>query len=181
MTLKIIFALFLIFSFGCAKNDGTSTGNPFVALKYQSYNAAMSIFAVNQLNFCFKRVRFKQLGEPTNSDPTIDVDNIDFEIGEKVITSIGDTLGEARVPAGQYSRVEFDLDNNCGNGYSVYINNSNGIFSTNERITIKFEGTFNLQTNTDLNLAIQPIISAINTVNNSANIKTTLEGVSGGF
>ena len=181
MILRFLITLILLVSLGCMKNDGTSTGNPFVALKYQSYSAAISIFAVNQLNLCFKRVRFKQLGEPTSTDSTTDSDNIDFEVGEKSITSIGDTLGEVRVPAGQYARVEFDLDNHCGNGYSVYINNSNGIFSTNDRITIKFEGTFNLQENTDLNLAIQPIINAINSVNSSANIKASLEGISGGF
>lgn len=181
MILRSLLTVFFIFTFGCAETKGTSTGNPFVVLKYQSFNAALSAFTVNQLNFCFKRVRFKQLGEPSNPDPTIDSDNIDFAIGEKTITSIGDTLGEVRVPPGQYARVELDLDNSCGNGYSVYINNSNGTFSTTDRITIKFEGTFTLNANSDLNLAIQPIINAVNTVNNSANIKTTLEAVSGGF
>lgn len=180
MIFKIIFMTVLLAISSCAKNEGTSTGNPFVALKYQSYNA-LSAFTVNQLKFCFKRVRFKQLGEPTSTDTELDGDNIDFVIGEKLITTIGDTLGEVRVPPGQYARVEFDLDNHCGNGYSVYINNSNGTFSTSDRITIKFEGTFVLQSNTDLNLAIQPIINAVNNVNNSANIKTTLEGVSGTF
>lgn len=181
MILRVLLSLFFVFTFGCAETKGTSTGNPFVTLKYQSFNAALSVLIVNQLNFCFKRVRFKKLGEPSNPDPTVDSDNIDFAIGEKTITSIGDTLGEVRVPPGVYARVELDLDNDCGNGYSAYINNSNGTFSTNDRITIKFEGTFTLETNTELDLVIQPIINAVDTVNNSANIKSTLEAISGGF
>ena len=181
MKLKFFVLLLLTIHLGCAKSQGTSTGNPFVALNYKSYNAALSTLAANQVKFCFKRVRFKQLNETTNTDPSADSDNIDFEIGEKSMLSIGDTLGEVNVPSGQYARVEFDLDNHCGNGYSVYIDNSNGIYSTNDRITIKFEGSFAFDANTELSLEMQPLISAINTVSGSTTIKTILESVSGSF
>ena len=175
------FSLSLIFIFFSCSNNGTSTGNPLVSLRYQNFNASLSAFTVNQLHLCFKRVRFKQLGETTNTDTTLDSDNIDFDIGEKSISSAGDLLGDVNVPAGQYARIEFDLDNHCGNGYSVYINNSNGTFSTTNSITIKFQGTFNLNQNTELNLAIQPIITSVNSVSSSVGIKTVLEGVSGSF
>ncbi len=43
--------------------------------------------SVANLKFCFKRLRFKMANELTNSDPTQDSDNIDFNLGEIDISS----------------------------------------------------------------------------------------------
>lgn len=177
--LLIIILLNIVSS--CAQNDGTSTGNPLVSLKYQAYSPLFSTFAVNQINFCFKRVRFKKMNETTNPDPVLDNSNIDFDIGEKQITQSGDILGDVRVPVGNYTRVEFDLSDHCSNAYSVNLINSNGTFLTNQRITIKFLGNLNLTNDSVLILSLQPLINSLDTVSDNNSIKAKLENVSGEF
>ena len=86
---KLIVLLFLVMTAGCSLH-GTSTGNPVVALTFDPYNSAastkvseaVSAQAISSVKFCFKRLRFKQAGSSTNPDPTLDSDNIDFQLGE---------------------------------------------------------------------------------------------------
>lgn len=177
---SVITICILILIIGCA-NNGTSTGNPLVNLRYGSFSSSLSAFTVNQAKFCFKRVRFKQAGELTNSDPAVDGDNVDFDIGEKTLNAVGDNLGNITVPPAVYTRIEFDLDNHCGNGYSVYLVNTSGTFSTNDTISIKFEGNVVLNSDVSLNLALQNLISALNTVSSSTQIRTKLEAASGSY
>lgn len=167
---------------GCDPNSkGTSTGNP-VRLNIQSYSSSLAgkvgSQAVTDLKFCFKRLRFKTASSVTNPDPTQDSDNIDLNLGEVTISSQGTTLGEVTVPEGIYSRVEFDLEDNCS-GLSARVVNSNGVFQTTERIQIKFEGTLQVSAGTTVNLDIQAIISALNTVNSDSQIRSKAESVSG--
>jgi hypothetical protein len=169
--------------------QGTSTGNPFVQLKIASFNSTLSVQkneleaqALNSLKFCFKRVRFKKSGETTTPDPANDSSNLDFYLGEVSISSLGTTLQSINLPAGTYTRVEFDLEDKCPSGKSVQLVNSHGSFSTDDRITIKFEGTFvHSSVDETLNLGIQQIVTKLNTVTNSSQIRNRAESVSGDF
>lgn len=187
---RAIIALIILSLLGCAAgNDGTSTGNPLVDVRLASYNSTAAAqktdfeaMAMTSLKFCFKRIRFKIDGETTNPDPTQDSDNIDFYLGEVNISSLGTNLTSLSIPYGTYKRVEFDLEDDCPSGKSIQLTNSNGSFSTDDRITIVFEGTFVHDGTGDiLNLAVQDIVSALNTVTNSSQIRSKAESVSGDF
>lgn len=176
--LTILATLFVTYS--CAKSDGTSTGNPLVNLRSGVYSS-LSIQTVSESRFCFKRIRFKQAGELTNPDPAVDEDNIDFAIGEKILNAGGDNFGTIRVPPGNYTRIEFDLDNSCGSGYSVYVTNSSGTFSTTQGATIKFNGNITIAADVSIELALQNLISALNAVTNNSQIKPSLEAAFGAY
>lgn len=176
----------------CAASDGTSTGNPLVTLSFDSFNSTLALsktvkeiepLAVTSLKFCFKRLRFKKAGVSTDPDPTQDEDNVDFDLGEVSVSSLGTNLGSISLPAGTYKRIEFDLEDDCSSlGKSIEVTNGNGTFSTDDRITIKFEGTFT-HTGADesLGLNIQAIVSALNTVTSGAQIENKVESVDGSF
>jgi hypothetical protein len=174
----------------CGLSQGTSTGNPLVSLKFDAFNSSLAVqkvsdvgaSTVSNLTMCFKRLRFKTASETTNPDPTQDSDNIDFYLGDVSISSLGTNLEDVHLPAGTYERIEFDLDDDCPSGKSVQLTNSHGTYSTTDRMTIKFEGTFvHNGSNAELGLEIQQIVSALNTVNNANDIKDTAEGVDGSF
>jgi hypothetical protein len=185
-------ALISLFALGCAQSGGTSTGNPLVDLKFDAFNASLAMkkatatdigaLSVSSLKFCFKRLRFKQSGDSTNPDPTQDSDNQDFYLGEVTISSLGTNLSGVTLPAGTYERIEFDLEDSCPSGHSVELTNGNGTFTTSDSITIRFDGSFT-QTGADttLGMDIQAIVSALNTVSNSSQIKNKAEGVDGSF
>jgi hypothetical protein len=175
---------------GCSGSNGTSTGNPLVSLKFAAFNSSLAVknasedvsaMTVSSLKMCFKRLRFKMSSETTNPDPSLDSDNLDFYLGDVTISSLGTTLSSLNVPAGTYERIEFDLSDDCPSGKSVQVTNSNGTFSTDSKMTIKFEGNFVNTGTSDLTMQIQAIVSALNTVTNSSQIKNKAEGVSGTF
>lgn len=164
---------------------GTQTGSGLVAVEFKSYNSTLIQLsnprAVTSVELCFKRIRFKIEGESSSSNSDNDPDNIDFAIGAVTLSSNGTTLGNVNLQQGSYKRVEFDFHNDCSFG-SVRVANSSGTFSTNDKITAKFEGTFNLSTaNQTLSLGLQNIITALNGVTNSNDIKDAIENVSGDF
>ena len=186
--LWIFFILVGLLLSGC----GTSTGTYGVSLSFDSFNArnlqAFPSFDmrklqeardVTSLTMCFKRLRFKTQGEGTSSDTSEDEDNVDFQIGEKSISGSGTTLGNITLPAGTYTRVEFDLEDDgqgCSSGNSVSLTNGSGSFSTDDRITVKFDGTFTLS-NTDATLALglQSIIDALDTVTSDEDSDTGIK------
>lgn len=157
-----------------------SDGN--VTLKLGTYNASRALSATT---LCFKRLRFKMSSETTSSDVTSDSDNVDFTPGEITLSDSGTNLGATTIPEGTYERLEFDLERDgsgCTSGKSVQITNASGTFSTTDRVTIKFEGTFTAtSSNKVLELGVQNIVNALNAVTNSNNIKDDLEaaGVKG--
>jgi hypothetical protein len=177
---------------GCGKAEP----NPTITLAFGSFTAKNSLMeflipsayaALSNGKLCFKRLRFKTEGESTSSDPTSDSDNIDFSPGEVSISTTGTTIGEVTVPAGTYKRVEFDLEKDCPgstSGYSVQLTNSNGTFNSEDRVTVKFEGTFEAaESGQRLELGAQAIIDALNAVTTIAEVKSRLEaaGVKGTF
>lgn len=178
--LKSVLCFFILILLSACQNKGTSTGNPLVNLRSGIYSS-LSIQAVSEARFCFKRLRFKQAGELTAADPTLDLDNIDFAIGEKILNAAGDNFGNVTVPPGNYTRIEFDLDSSCSGGYSVSVTNSSGTYSTSQGISIKFEGNITINADVSIELALQNLIGALNTVTDSSQIRTKLEAVSGAY
>ncbi len=172
---------------GCGKAEAT----PKITLALGGYTAKNSFLeflipsayaALSNGKLCFKRLRFKTEGETTSSNPATDSDNIDFSPGEVSITATGTTLGEVTIPAGTYKRIEFDLEKDCPgstSGNAVSLTNSNGSFSSQDGVTIKFEGTFEAaESGQKLTLGVQAIIDALNAVTTVAEVKSRLEAAS---
>ena len=87
----------------------------------------------------------------------------------------------AAVPAGTYSRVEFDLDPHCASGKSIQVTNTTGTFTNAQTITIRFDGNLILTASQNLDLNIQAIISALNNTTSDADVKVKAESVGGSF
>ncbi|WP_374030057.1 hypothetical protein [Bdellovibrio bacteriovorus] len=175
--MKKIYFLLLLFLAGCANSDGTSTGNPVVAIQFASYASLKAMEAdtqsVSSLKMCFKRLRFKPVSGIA--------DNIDLSLGEVTVVNSGTLVTTVTVPVGIYSRVEFDLDTHCVSGRSVQLVNSNGSFTSVDTITIRFDGTLILTASQNLDLNIQSIVNALDTATSDGDIKLKAESVSGSF
>ncbi len=179
--------VFLIFFVGCSNTDNTTIGNPFVSLKIAPYSAPLaanklSPFAVASLQFCVKRLRFKTELEGTNTNPELDEDNIEINLGLLNINPTGTTVTEVQVPPGIYSRIEFDLEADCNGNLSpsVYLDNDNDMgipFETQDNIKIEFNGLINLNNSSTINLFVDRLIQALDLVTDSNNIKDTLEDI----
>ena len=184
--MKSFILLLLFTAVSCAPGGGgTTTGNPVtVDMKFAAYNSSFAaklrrlfikdaVAGVSSFEMCFKRLRFK-LESGSVGDST------DLAIGRVSIDPLGTPLGTVDVADAVYKRVEFDLENDCENAGapSVYIVNDYGTFQTNDRMTIKFEGSFT-PSQEDLIMAIQAIVDQAKTVTSDSEIKTKLEGVSG--
>ncbi len=137
--------------------------------------------AVSDLKFCFKRLRFKRDLPDGQVDSTND--NVDLELGEKVISDLGTDLGTVSVPADTYKRIEFDLEPGCDGvaTNSVSLVNDSGSFNSTSTITIKFEGTFIVSGEENLELGTQNILDAANAFDGMGgqSLKEALEAVSG--
>lgn len=178
--------LSMIMTLGCAK---PSTDTHSIALQFGSYATAKNNIlrlllpearaSVSNLKLCFKRLRFKMAGEVTNADPTVDSDNIDFNLGEIDVSAGSTALGTVQLPDGNYKRIEFDLENSCASGKSIQLSNSSGSYSSVERITIKFEGDFTANADGTLNLGVQQILDQLNNYNGAGDLKVTAEAISG--
>lgn len=172
---------------GCAKPS--QSGLHQIAVQFGSYTTAkhklMRLFlpeanaAVSSLKLCFKRLRFKSANEATSADPLADSDNIDFNLGEVNISSGSTALGIITLPEGNYTRLEFDLENSCASGKSIDLVNTNGSFSSTERITIKFEGNFTANADGTLTLGVQQILNALNSYNGAGSLRTAAESIGG--
>jgi len=190
--IKTIATIGLLFT-GCAKP--TSGVQHQIAVQFGSYTTAgtkikrnnlLRLFlpeaqaAVSNLKLCFKRLRFKMADEVTNPDPTLDSDNIDFSLGEIDISAGSTALGVISLPAGNYKRVEFDLENSCASGKSMSLVNTNGSYTSTERVTIKFEGDFSANADGTLTLGVQQILTQLNSYDGlSASLKVSAEAISG--
>lgn len=174
---------------GCQPEEAPVSGSKShrVTLRTSSFSTA-SIFSpwlineayagVSELKFCFKRLRFKKdiSDLPGDDDDLLD-DNIDFNLGEQIITSSGALLGTVNVPEGTYYRVEFDLEPECA-GVSARVTNDFGTFSSNEQIKVKFDGVFVVNGTENLELGVQNILSEVN-AHNGGNLADRLESISG--
>jgi hypothetical protein len=125
---------------------------------------------------CLKRVRFKVTDSSAGED-------IDLELGNTEIKQEGTPLSYIEVSDTVYERVEFDLAKDCNGGTtpSVEFINSNGTFSSDDSMTIRFEGEFS-PSNGDLTLFIQNIVDQVKNYQVSdGSIKDQLEAVSGTY
>jgi hypothetical protein len=171
----------------CAKkaddsDSSSSSSNKQVTLKFGEYTTASysplnllipnAHAAISGLKFCFKRLRFKPAEEVEET-----ADNIDFDLGEQDIGSTGTVLGTISVPAGEYRRIEIDLEPTCGagDGWSAQLVNDHGSFELAERVTIKFEGTYIVNAEETFNLDVQPLMDALNAINDVANMGDAME------
>lgn len=154
---------------------------------YSGLNSKVNLQTVSSLVMCLKRLRFKLDGESTNPDPSQDEDNIDLELGLVTVNSSGTFLADVNVPPGTYDRVEIDLEEDCDGSTtnaSLIVNNSapGSPLSTDDRISIRFEGTFVVSAgNETFNLNIQNIVSALDTATSGSQLRSLAEGVSGSF
>jgi hypothetical protein len=135
---------------------------------------------VSNVRLCFKRLRFKT-AENMSSNSTDAEDNIDIALGEVEIVP-GAELGEVTIPAGEYRRVEFDLESTCAGGKSASYQLGGVTYASTATITVKFEGRFDAsQSGQKLELGFGAIINALDSLpsNPSSNqIRDALEDAS---
>ncbi|MFP5386922.1 MAG: hypothetical protein ACLGHN_12635 [Bacteriovoracia bacterium] len=188
--MKILILSSLIFLSSCG--GGTTTGNPVqrtVSIRMEDQqplawikNLSDSIIpsayaAVSNISFCFKRLRFKP-------DSSTDGSNYDLVLGQVTINPAGTNLLSVSVPEGTYTRIEFDLENGCDGDMakpSVVFTNNSGVRSTNDHTTIKFDGVYVVSADGTLDLDIDALIDAMDTITLDNQIKTTLENAPGSF
>ncbi len=133
--------------------------------------------------FCLERLRFKLPEDmvvevPGISDDSSEIeieDSIDFELGEVAIDPQGTDLGDLQVPVGTYSRIEFDLDTDCMSGKSLQVTNINGTYSTNQEVTIKFDGNFVVSDGVQITLPLADMVSALDSFNPSSNNQQVID------
>lgn len=184
----ILFTFFIVSLVSCG--GGTTTGNPVsqvsvrmedqqpFALIKKAWDHLISPAYANSTNvkFCFKRLRFKPDSSTIGS-------NFDLVLGEVTIDPTGTNLLTVSVPQGTYGRIEFDLEKECdGVALKPSVTFDNGAtFSTDDSLTIKFDGTFIVSSTSTLTLNIDALLDALDTVAANNEIKTKLEAVSGDF
>lgn len=189
MKTLILNILFLLILTSCG--GGTTTGNPvsepvnvrmedqqpFALLKKSWDMFLPSAFAnASSVKFCFKRLRFKPDSSTSGS-------NFDLTLGEVTIDPAGTNLLTVNVPRGTYGRIEFDLEKECdGTPGKPSVSFTNGAsYSTQDHITIKFDGTFVVSAASTVTLDIDALLDALDTVANDNEIKTKLETATGDF
>lgn len=138
--------------------------------------------AVTNVYFCFKRLRFKfdnSVGSGGSGD-------INLSLGRVAIDPNGTTVGSFTISAGTYERIEIDLDKECdgvASRPSVEFTNGNNPFnySSQDHITIKFEGSFVASANQTLDLNIDLLLDEMDTITLADDIKDSLETVTGDY
>lgn len=186
---KIIILIFISLTLISCGEGGTTTGNPIkVQMSFNSYNNSFARVISNlfikqahadltELRLCFKRVRFKTTSSSSAGD-------IELELGEVSINQEGTDLGEVEISDTTYRRIEFDIDKNCDDTSkpSIQIMNDNGTFTSDDHITIKFEGEFKPSDDGDLDMYVQNIVDSVKNYQLSdGELKEVLEEVSGSF
>lgn len=132
--------------------------------------------SLSSLKLCLKRVRFKLESNSAGKD-------IELELGEVEIKPEGTPLADIEITDGVYKRIEFDIAKDCDGATksAVTINNSNGNFTTDDGVTIRFEGSFT-PSDGDLTLFVQNIVDQVKNYQVSdGEIKAQLEAVSGTY
>lgn len=175
---------------------GQYTTAQYRGLLWKLLEARPAHASVDSLKMCFKRLRLKiadgtssgALSGDSDDSPETEhgpelnsglvEDNVDFNIGEVTVSSAGASLGTIEIPANKYSRIEFDLEPDCASGKSVQLTNGQGTFTSDQRITVKFDGNFDANVDGTLTLGVQTILDQLNTFN-GGDLKVTLEAASG--
>jgi hypothetical protein len=191
--MKAFLLISLLFLVSCSGGGGgTTTGNPvktvnvrmqdkqtFAWMKKISDSIIPSAYAnASDVSLCFKRLRFKPVENEDSS-----AENYDITLGRVTIDPTGTDIVSVSVPEGMYTRIEFDLEENC-NGTtapSVSFTNLNGEFTSQDNIKIKFDGELVVDEDKTVNLDIDVILNAMDSINLGDDIKNTLEAVTGDY
>jgi hypothetical protein len=160
--------------------------NPSLQTKLLNLLLPKAYAEITASTACFKRLRFKfaESEEDNSTDYEVNEDvedNVDFYLGEVDMTQTGAVLGSIEIPAGDYRRIEVDLEDKCAGGKSLTIDNSSGSYSTSDRISVRFEGNFTAEDGATISLNINKIVDAIDAYNGTGSIKNAIESVSGSF
>jgi hypothetical protein len=191
--MKAFLLISLLFLVSCSGGGGgTTTGNPvktvnvrmqdqqpFAWMKKISDSLITSANAnSSNVSLCFKRLRFK----PVENDDS-SAENYDLALGLVTIDPNGTNIASVSVPEGTYRRIEFDLEANCNGTIvpSVSFTNLNGTFSSEDNIKIKFEGILVVDADKTLNLNIDAILDAMDSINSGDDIENDLENALGDF
>ena len=179
----ILVAMALVFTMGCSQEKGVtmSFGSEVAQNSILDFLMPSAFASSTQVKMCFKRLRFK-IDQQATTDKDNSPDNIDFAIGEVTVSETGATLGTVDVPAGNYRRVEFDLDNDCDTGYSIQVTNSHGTFETHSALSLNFLGDFTSDESAQsLVFAIESILSAASSYDGTGQLKAAVEAAEGEF
>lgn len=158
--------------------EATRSGNPSVtividpATRPSSLMVAQGLLVAPSADLCVKRLRFRK------SDG-IGEENIDLNLGVLRINGGAQELDRIELSAGTYTRVELDLQDRCGTSSSLSIHNDQGSFSTDDRISIRFDGTINLSGGEQLRLYLGRILDGLANVSAADQIKDAAESVGG--
>lgn len=189
---SFLLSIALMSLIGCGQENSDPSGMSEVTVVLGSHTVASNslldfVFppayaALNQMDLCFKRLRFKIDDTVVN----LPEDNVDIPVKHVSLDSSGTSkvFQTIRIPNQTYFRLEFDLEDSCGTGYSarVYNDQLGAPVSTSQRVTIKFNGRFNAA-NPVLTLSVQNIVDAVKNYVGSggSNLKNQLESASGSF
>jgi hypothetical protein len=155
--------------FGCGATD------PTITLKLIPYTADVSA------TLCIKQIRFKVAADSTG----IQSRTATFTSKTVSLNAAGSTIGTLVVPAGGYTRIEVDAQNNCTTPSSPAItgSNGNGALSTNLTTTFVFSSSSLFRTSDAQILYLDPgpTATALEALSgpSASDVKDAVEGAPG--
>lgn len=152
----------------------TSTlGNP---VREEKTGFAVSKYTdVQSLSVCIKELILTTVGGEVVTVPYLPVK-------EMPIPMNGLELGSLDVPFGQYTKISLELADSCGSGRSVLIRNSQGTFTSNANISLKFSGNEFVGTAAHkIVLNIKTLTANLSEVSSNSNVAMVAEGSSDNY
>lgn len=162
-------ALFAAIAFlnGCG-GQGARSSDPAVTVFTQPYSSAFT--GVQSLSICLESITFQETASETD-------DGI-MEIRPRKTQALetqGTDLTTIQVPSGTYKRIELILDNVCGTGESLSLQNLSGSFSSSDQLILRFEGELTLEADTDLGLDLDIFLNELGSITSNPQIRTRLD------
>ena len=161
----------------CSTEIINPTATP-VGLNFAPYNASASAKittkSVSNLTICIRYIRFRGVTD----DETVEV-----PFGELAVNPAGTPIADIDVPNGSYTSIEIELKKEyCASELSVVVTNDNGTFSTDEDVKMSFDGGILIENDEiELDLFIQTIVSALQSVSSGEQIRDSVQSVTGSF
>ncbi|HEX4925913.1 MAG TPA: hypothetical protein VFV50_17605 [Bdellovibrionales bacterium] len=154
--------------------QATKTGNPIVPVDPNARLLTISPYiGPRSITLCFERLRFEAKDGSTQGDVTL-------QLGEVTLNPAGTVLADVVPPTGEYERIRLDLDDDCPSDKSLQVTNAFGTFTTEENVTLTFEGDFDrVEAGAVLQLGIQKIANMLSTVKSDAELKARAEQLDG--
>lgn len=96
------------------------------------------------------------------------------------ISASGTVLGEQVFQIGEYNKFELHLNRACNGQSSMVVQNSNGLFSTDEDILMTFKGDLHVDSRaTGVQLDLTNFLPALEKINSNAQLAAALRAASG--